>query len=262
MIPYIVINQFNLGPLTLYTWGLFIGLGFSAGYLLLLHLVYPARDNISGGARKKDLAPERMAGLALAIFFGGVLGAKALPIALLPGGFFNNLDLLFSQHSGAMFMGGLVGTIICGVLYVLLVRLDLWRVADLLVLPTLLGIAVGRIGCVLINDHQGAVTNLPWGILWPDDIIRHPVGIYEALLGFGLLAVFWWIIKKKFVATSGCVALGFLAIYSISRFFLEFIRQSQGLLADPRWGALSVSQWLVAIIFIISLTLLIYKKKC
>ncbi|MEK7160914.1 MAG: prolipoprotein diacylglyceryl transferase family protein, partial [Patescibacteria group bacterium] len=141
MIPYFVIDQIILGPIKLYTWGLFVGLGFSAGYLCFYYL-----------ARKENLAPAKIAGLALAIFAGAMLGAKILAYVLAGG--------------GAMFMGGLIGAIVCGVLYVLSVQLNFWRIADLLVLPTVLGIGLGRIGCILINDHQGAITSLPWGILW------------------------------------------------------------------------------------------------
>ncbi|MBU4142721.1 prolipoprotein diacylglyceryl transferase [Patescibacteria group bacterium] len=208
MIPYFVIDQIVLGPVKLYTWGLFVGLGFSAGYLLFYYLV-----------RREGLAPTKIAGLSLAIFVGAILGAKILAVATLSGA---NWQAIFSAPSGASFLGGLIGAIVCGVLYVLLIQLNsphphfispsraregeregvgFWRIADLLVLPTALGIGLGRIGCALINDHQGAVTNLPWGILWPDGLVRHPIGIYESLVGFGLLAVFWWV-RKKIKSTS------------------------------------------------------------
>jgi phosphatidylglycerol:prolipoprotein diacylglycerol transferase len=280
MIPYLALDQITLGPLKLYTWGLFVGLGFCAGYLLLLCL-----------AKQKNIAMEKIAGLALAIFFGGVIGAKALPVALLSGGFFNNLDLLFSQHSGAMFMGGLIGAIVFGYLYVLSVRLDFWEIADLLILPTALGIAIGRIGCILINDHQGAVTTLPWGILWPDGILRHPVGIYESLAGLVLFGVFWWTWKNLFYSSSescrpgrveklshssrlrpavawlrsnnkpGQLFLLFLASYSAIRFFLDFTRVSSGPLADPRWGVFSISQWVALLLLLFVALLLIVRKR-
>ena len=284
MLPYFVLDQISVGPVKVYIWGLFVGLGFSAGYLLLLYLVYPARDSVSGGARQKNLAPAKIAGLALTIFLGGILGAKVLAIAQLPGGFFKNINLILSQHNGAMFMGGFVGAILFGWLYVRWVKWSFWAIADLLVLPIALGIGVGRIGCILINDHQGAITNLPWAILWPDGIARHPVGIYESLLGFGLLAVFWWIRNRLLPERSaelappdwagasrgaeskadpstryarsgnnGFLFLSFLLSYFVLRFLLDFTRASIGPLADPRWGILSASQWVALVIILLSI---------
>jgi len=263
MIPYFVLDQIALGPMKLYTWGLFVGLGFSAGYLGFYYL-----------AKKDGLAPIKIAGLALAIFIGAIAGAWVLA-RLTAGG-------------GAMFMGGFLGAITCGALYVRLVKLDLWRLADLLVLPTLLGIAIGRIGCILINDHQGAATNLPWGILWPDGITRHPVALYEMLMALGLFAGFCFLFSSppqlrgrlrgggvKFVnhhltsvlssseerRKDGWLFLLFLASYSAFRFLLDFTRVSSGPLADPRWGALSVSQWVALLIFGFVVSLYLYRKR-
>jgi len=242
--PYFVFGQINLGLISVYTWGLLVGLGFSAGYLLLLH-----------SAKNKNLPPEKIAGLALAIFLGGILGAKNLSLISLPGGIFNNINLFFSQDSGAMFMGGLVGSILLGGIYIKLAGLVFWEIADLLVLPTALGIAIGRIGCILINDHQGAVTNLPWGILWPDGLLRHPVGVYESLAGLILFGIFWWIRKREFVTTNGLLSLFFLAAYGAIRFLLDFTRESSGVLADPRWGLFSVSQWLALLLVFFSVAI-------
>lgn len=298
MIPYFIIDQITLGPVKFYTGGLFVGLGFSAGYLWFYYL-----------ARKEGLAPIKIVGLALAIFIGAILGAKTLAVVLAGG--------------GAAFMGGLAGAIICGGGFVKIVNyidysflkgkkippnppflkggakgLNFWKIADLLVLPTLLGIGIGRVGCFLINDHQGALMNLPWGILWPDSLVRHPVGIYESLLGFGLLALFWWARKKiksmslrgaplrlsgaaqrsnpvdscnitgsprssgdSLATTDGFLFLLFLLSYSVLRFLLDFTRVASGPLADPRWGVLSVSQWLaLGIIFIAGFYWVMRKK--
>jgi len=279
MIPYIVIDRIIIGPIKLYTWGLFVGLGFSAGYLLFYYL-----------AKREGLAPAKIVPLSGTIFAGAILGAKILAWAL--------------AGDGAMFMAGLVGGIVSGVLCLLLTPPNhslrkgggksaftplvkgglggFWQIADLLVLPICLGVGIGRIGCILINDHQGAATNLPWGILWPDGTLRHPVGIYEMLVGFGLLAVFWFLSKKLVMnknssvipAETGIQApepgsrlkagtterrkegqlfLLFLIFYSLIRFFLEFTRVASGPLADPRWGFLSVSQWLAALLLTLSI---------
>jgi len=306
MLPYFVLDQITFGPIKIYTWGLFVGLGFSAGYLLFYYL-----------AKKESLAPKKIAGLGLAIFFGAILGAKILAAATLPGGLFKNISLIFSQHSGVAFIGGLIGAILFGWGYVRIIMkgdkippnppflkggaggVNFWHIADLLVLPICLGIGIGRIGCILINDHQGAITNLPWGILWPDGVLRHPVGIYESLVGFGLLAVFWWVqkilanknsdvipaprpsealseggeagiqnpepgsrVKPWMTETKkdGRLFLLFLLSYSLIRFFLEFTRVASGPLADPRWGILSVSQWFALLLLTLSAVMVLLNK--
>jgi phosphatidylglycerol:prolipoprotein diacylglycerol transferase len=249
MIPYFVFDQINIGSVKLYTWGLFVGLGFSAGYLLLLFL-----------AKRKNLALEKAVWLALSVFVGGFLGARLLYVLQEPQNFLYNLPLIFDKSGGGMFMGGLLGAIFLSWLCIKWKKLNFWEMADILVLPACLGIGIGRLGCFLINDHQGAITALPWGILWPDGALRHPVALYESLLGFGLFFIFWRLYKggKK----DGQLALAFLASYSGIRFLLDFTRESQGVWVDIHWGIFSVSQWVAGIIFLISLALFIHKRKC
>ncbi len=283
MLPYFVFDQFSIGPIKINVWGLMVGLGFSAGYLLLLYL-----------AKQKKLAVEKIAGLALAVFIGGVLGSRLLFLFQEPQKFFNDLSLLWSVNSGAMFMGGLIGAVFFGWLYIRRVKLNFWEIADLAVLPLCLGIGIARIGCLLINDHQGAPTSLPWGILWSDGIARHPVALYESLAGFLLFGVFWWIQKSNFVIPAphqvrgklevgiqnswipayrtgrpaqgrddiregiihrreGSLFLLFLLSYSAIRFLLDFTRASSGPLADPHWGILTTSQWIAVFIAFFSL---------
>ena len=65
------------------------------------------------------------------------------------------------------------------------------RTGDLFALPLCVGIAVGRVGCLiggLADDTYGKPTSLPWAVDLGDGIGRHPVQVYEilflALLGF------------------------------------------------------------------------------
>ena len=53
---------------------------------------------------------------------------------------------------------------------------------DLLALPLVLGIAIGRIGCFLsgLEDQSyGVATALPWGVDFGDGVARHPTQLYE-----------------------------------------------------------------------------------
>jgi len=127
-----------------------------------------------------------------------------------------------------------------------------------LILP--LCIAVGRIGCCLINDHQGAETSLPWGIVWPDGTVRHPVAEY-LVLGNLLLFLFLRYLEPK-LKKPGELFFAFLFSYSVLRFFLDFTRAEGTLLADPRYWEFSTTQWLslFTITVILVKGLITYKK--
>ena len=92
---------------------------------------------------------------------------------------------------GKTIVGGLVGGLIA---VESVKRLRGIRVAtgDLLALPLVLGIAIGRIGCFLsgLEDQSyGIATGLPWGVDFGDGIARHPTQLYEIVVLAGLGAM-------------------------------------------------------------------------
>jgi len=122
-----------------------------------------------------------------------------------------------------------------------------------------LGIITARIGCLLINDHQGAITSLPWGIVWPDGSIRHPVALYliiNALLIFLILNLLKDKLKKP-----GLLFYCFLAIYSFTRFFLDFTRSDDTSFSDPSFLWFNISQWTSIFLFFFSFCLFFNKRK-
>jgi len=229
--PYFSYTQIHLGPVTLYTWGLFIGLAFLAGY------GYFFRQ-----AKKEGMGENKILGLALAIFFGAVIGSRLGYIAQFPTRFFSNPVEVFEFGAGGLtFYGGLGGALILSWLYLWKNKLNFLKIADLLAPATALGIFIGRLGCLLINDHQGAPANLPWAILWPDGISRHPVALYLSLNG--LILFFLLKFLKPKLKKPGQLAFVFLIYYAASRFLLDFTRAIGALLSDPHYWALTVSQW-------------------
>src|SRR5580698_3003426 len=92
------------------------------------------------------------------------------------------MELLLSP-GGKTIVGGLLG----GWLAVELVKklMDIRRrTGDLFVIPLCIGIAVGRIGCLLAglaDDTYGKPTSLPWAVNFGDGVGRHPTQLYEIL---------------------------------------------------------------------------------
>jgi len=255
MIPYFVFDHISIGPLNFYTWGFFFGLAFAVGYFLTLYR-----------AKKKNISVQQILILTWIIFLGAALGSRVAYLLQFPNQLLSDVSLLWRFYQGGlMIWGGILGAILFFWLYVKIAKMDFWEMADLFTPAVALGIGIGRIGCFLINDHIGAATSLPWGILWPDGISRHPVALYESLVGFALFAIFWYLPFNKlrvFLKSkpAGSLFLLFLASYAAIRFFLDFLRASKVILADPRWLGLTSSQWISLGVFIFVLLFLIKRK--
>lgn len=125
---------------------------------------------------------------------------------------------------------------------------------DGFVLPLLVAITLGRVGCQLsgVSDlTYGNATTLPWGWDYGDAIPRHPTSLYE-LIGLGALA--WLLYRTPFMHRApvtyraGDRFRAFMVGYLLLRLGLEFLKPpfgpaAAGTLAPERWGPLSAIQW-------------------
>ena len=128
----------------------------------------------------------------LGAILGAALGAWALDAVQFAGWHTGRGPLSFFQ-GGRTVVGGLLGGR-AGVEWAK------WRVGlrqstgDALVMPLLLGMAIGRVGCLLAGPGDqtwGGPSDLPWAIDPGDGVTRHPTPVYDmiflALLGLSLL---------------------------------------------------------------------------
>jgi phosphatidylglycerol:prolipoprotein diacylglycerol transferase len=108
----------------------------------------------------------------------------------------------------------------------------------------------------------GKVTNVPWGIIYPNggSFPRHPSQIYEALLeGLVLFVVLWFYSAKPKARgkVSGWFALG----YGIVRFFCEFFREPDVQLGYLAFGWFTMGQLLSIPLILVGLCLLVWSHR-
>ncbi len=109
------------------------------------------------------------------------------------------------------------------------------RTGDLFAPAVALGMAVGRVGC-LLTEQPGTPTSLPWGITLddaaaartgvPPDVPLHPSFVYE--IAFHLLAfvaISWWLRKRSL--PPGETFVWYVAAYAVFRFLVEFVRGNE-----------------------------------
>jgi phosphatidylglycerol:prolipoprotein diacylglycerol transferase len=136
-------------------------------------------------------------------------------------------------------------------------RFPFWKAADMAGFTVPLGLAFGRMGCLLAGCCFGSRTDGPLSLVFPprspasEAQLRagelasarlwsnpcHPTQIYEAAASLAIAAFgYLWLHGRK--RYDGQVFVAFLALYAIARFLLEMLR------ADDRGGAggLSTSQ--------------------
>ena len=243
----------SLGPLQIRYYGLFWLIGFVMAYFLLIHL-----------AKKKELSVTKddIADLLLYIIVGTVLGARIFYILVynLPFYLSNPFEMLAIWHGGLSFHGGLIGAVAAGFLYCRRKKISFYEIADMVVIPLALGLALGRIGNFINGELYGRITDVPWAVKFPDaEGFRHPSQIYASLkdliIFFTLLAI------KDKKLPKGFMFWAFVVMYSALRFAVEFFRQPDEQLGFIM-GFLSMGQVLSIVMFLIGAFFLrrVYKR--
>jgi len=225
---------FRIGPLTVYTYGVFVAMGF------LLGLTVAMRE-----ARLAGKDPQKFMDMALYILLGAIIGSRAMYVLISWDEFAGKpLHVFMIWKGGLVFYGGLAATIPVIIWYTRRLRMPLLKTLDIYAPSLALGHAVGRIGCFSAGCCYGKATSLPWAVTFthpyssaPLNVPLHPVQLYASLNLF-LIFLLLMVVRRR-QSFDGQIAWTYVLLYAVSRFVLEFFR------GDPRGsvfgGALSTS---------------------
>lgn len=236
---------FSIGSFELYTYGLFMALGVLAGLRV-----------VDAEAIRYRWDRDQMTRLVVFTFLMGLLGSRVVYVMTRVGD--PSVDLLevaLNLRAGFVFYGGLAASWIYLVGYLWKKKLPFWRVLDAFALAICIGLAVGRIGCLLGGCCYGSPTTLPWGVVMVQEKALghlHPVQAYEFFLLVLLFAVLW---KKRLHKNyEGQMVVWFTGFYAVARFLLEYWRGDliRGYLVE---NILSTSQFLSLLFLPIAIAL-------
>ncbi len=245
MIPFLSIITFQLGPFTIYVWGLMVSLGFLlAGFMA-------ARF-----AKQRGDDPSIIWDLLVWVAMAGMIGGRLGHVLFYEPSYYllHPIEIIAVWKGGLSLYGGLILASIVGVLYLRHRKVDVFRYADIVAFGLPFGKWIGRIGCFLIHDHPGTATDFILGVKYPDEIIRHDLGLYLSINAFFMAMFMLWLSRKpRPVGTYLCV---FAIWYGISRFFLDFLRT-----IDVRYFGLTPGQYFSIILFGFGVWLLLWIKR-
>ena len=192
-------------------------------------------------AREGDIVdePQRWTVLAAAAV-GALVGCRALGLAeqwptVLEAWRTGRMGALVLSPGGKTIVGGLLGGWLAVEIAKKLSGIER-RTGDLFALPLCVGIAVGRVGCLLAglaDDTYGKPTGLPWAVNLGDGIGRHPVQVYEILF----LALLGIVVSMKARLREGARFRIFLAGYLAWRIAIDFLKP------QPLIAGMNLIQW-------------------
>ena len=192
------------------------------------------------------LTPEDRWWVVAAGFVGAAVGGKLLNVVDHPTLVVASLHHLLDLAAGQSIVGALVGALIAVEVTKRLIGVTR-ATGDVFVIPLVVGIAIGRIGCFLsgLEDHtHGLPTDLPWAVDYGDGVPRHPAQLYEiAFLLFGLLPLLAW--ATRLPRRDGDLFKVFMAGYLGFRLGLEFLKPGDALagLTAIQWVCLATLAW-------------------
>ncbi len=211
----------QLGPLTIYSYGTMMAIGFL----------------VSGWLTGKEMDRRGLNGeLASTMVFwaavGGIAGSKLWAVIqdwqdLVA----DPIGMIFSG-SGFVWYGGFIGGFLAVSWSIWKHGLPWLKMVDCIAPAMAVGHALGRIGCQLSGDGDwGSVSDVPWAMAYPAAIVGwpypegvrvHPTPMYEFFAYMAVFAFLWAIRKRP--QPDGTLFWWYLVLGGGARFIIEFWR--------------------------------------
>lgn len=257
---------FNLGPITIHFYGLIIMIG------VLVALGLAGRQ---AQLRGKD--PEFLLDAFPWVLLAGLVGARIWhiltpPQSMVRQGITTRFYLTHLEEAVAVWKGGLgiYGAVIGGALalwiYSSLKKESFLLWADILAPGVALAQAIGRWGNFINQEVYGYPTQLPWAIYidpahrlaeYQEAAFYHPLFLYESLWSLLNMAVLLVVSARyRQVIRRGNLFLGYVVIYGLGRFGLEFLR-----LDISSAGGVNINQFfMLAVVFVVGVVLIVRQR--
>ena len=232
MIPYFELRVIALpGGIALAAFGTLVAIGVFSGVLF--------------AERRAHAVGLPAATLHGAIGWALVPGfAFAHLVALLPHvGPSRALDpwVLLQFWNGMSSFGGLAGALLGLWLRFRREPSVLLTLAEVLAPAFVLGWVFGRLGCTLVHDHMGRLSDFPLAIQFPGGA-RHDLGLYELLYTLLVLLPAVLVLVRR-PRPPGAIIAWLALLYAPARFLGDFLRNTDLPNADVRYAGLTFAQY-------------------
>jgi phosphatidylglycerol:prolipoprotein diacylglycerol transferase len=226
---------FQISSFRVYTHGFFLMLGVIFASIVLYWLANKFKYN-------KSIIFD----LIIYTLLFGIIGARITYFILYRSQFESALDLFKIWQGGLVSWGGFIFGIAAAAVVLRLYKEKTLPWLDILLVSSVLGLAIGRLGSFLSGELAGLPSSGTFAISGV-----YPITLYEAIFDFIIFLILIFIcIKYKNVFNPGILSLDVIMLYSLGRFIIDFWRAEEALVLG-----LSLGQIFSAIVFIASFIL-------
>lgn len=240
---------FEIGSLTIHTYGFMIMLGAFGGYLYMSRVA----------KQELGIAADQIQTLAIYIILSAFIGGKLFFYFEDPGHYFHPpSNMLKGFRQGFVFYGSLLFAVPVAIWYFKKMKWPVWPFMDRLAIAGTIIHAFGRMGCFFAGCCYGLPMDQPWAVNFADELSQakplhtdlHPTQLYEV---FNILIIMSALLMlKRHKRFEGQLFLIYVILYSIGRSIVEVYR------GDLRRGfiiedVLSHSQFIALILIAICL---------
>lgn len=257
-------ESFNIGPLTVYYYGIILMFGALAAAFLA-----------ANEAKRRELDTEIVwDGLIWTLIFG-IIGARLWHVFTPPPSMVERgittmwylthpLDLINIRAGGLGIPGAVIGGGIGLYIFCRRRKIDFRIWADIAAPAVALGQAIGRWGNFVNQELYGKPTDLPWAIyIDPQKRVPgferydyfHPTFLYESLWNFANMFLLLWLARRYDKKLKpGDLVLVYAIAYPIGRFLLEFLR-----LDSSQVAGINANQTFMIVVALASAALLYWR---
>ncbi len=233
----------TIGGLKIHWYGIMIAIGLYVGIQVGLR-----------EAARRGLDKDQLMNVALLAAVLGIVGGRLYYVVQNNPSFFlhHPAEIIAVWQGGMAFFGAMFGGALAVVISSWRWHIPFWSLLDVGALGMTIGQAFGRIGNIINGDIVGYKTN-GWGFEYtnpntfgPLNTPVQPASLYELLISLSLFLLLWNLRKR--IHPEGMLAMLYVVLYSVSQFFIFFLRDNIVIL-----GGLKQAQ--VTSLVVIALTL-------
>ena len=226
--PFVI----NFGGIGIRWYALAYIVGLLGGYWLLRREArqHPDAPTTSAPMTVAPMTVEAVDSLLNHVLLGVILGGRIGYVVFYNPTFFlaNPVDIIKVWQGGMSFHGGLLGVTAAMWMFARKWRIPVLAVSDRVAMVLPLGLCLGRLSNFINAELYGRVTNLPWGMVFPqsDGLPRHPSQLYEAGLeglALGIVMFVGW--RRGWLRVTGTMTAVLLIGYGLARFIVEYVRE-------------------------------------